>query len=512
MRSPPVFPPRRTLSAALLALALLAALGAAPPATAQARADTLAAVHLLQRATFGVRQADVAALLREGRAAWLERQLSPDGIPNDGLAARLAAHPAAGMSVAELYRAFPPAQPARLVAELAGARLQRAVYGERQLEEVMTDFWFNHFNVFAGKAAVRWLVADYERTAIRPHVFGRFEELLRATARHPAMLLYLDNARSVAIDSSAPAYRRRQPRPEGPRRTPGLNENYGRELLELHTLGVDGGYTQQDVIEVARAFTGWTVARPGRDAGAGPGFVFRPELHDRGAKTVLGRALPAGRGEQDGLDVLHLLATHPATARHLARKLVQRFVADEPRPRLEAELVRVFLASDGGLREVTRTLFSAPEFHAAENRGAKLKTPFELVASALRATDAEVGDARGVLQTLRTLGQVPYAASAPTGYPATSEEWTNGGAMLARMNFALALAAGRLPGVRLPPLQAPGATPEARVHALARRVLPAAPTAELERRVLADVANAPGGASDVRALGLLLGSPEFQKK
>ncbi|MBX6363801.1 MAG: DUF1800 domain-containing protein [Gemmatimonadetes bacterium] len=494
---------------------------------------------------------------------------------------RLEARDAAGFAAPDsalARRALPPgARPGQLAAQVSAAKLVRAVYSERQLEEVMTDFWFNHFNVFVGKGLDRYLVAAYEREAIRPYVFGKFEDMLRATARHPAMLFYLDNWQNSAPDTTDPRIARPRARlrafaalspaeqqrlvDEGRlrpeqlerlrraaeqmgKRTPGLNENYARELMELHTLGVDGGYTQQDVIAVARAFTGWTIQRPGPRAGAarlasgprraargalpprgggdadgtagadGLRFVFRPEMHDKGEKVVLGAPLRS-HGEAEGLEVLHRLATSPATARHIARKLAVRFVSDDPPPALVDRLARVFLETGGDLREVTRTLFTAPELYAPEAYRAKVKTPLELVASALRATGAEVGLARGPLQTLRTLGQAPYGELAPTGYPAASEEWVNSGAMLNRMNFALALASGRLAGVRVDGtrfLPADGGDP---VPALAAALLPGQDTRALQATVRAELDREPAtspAARAARAAGLILGSPEFQRR
>jgi uncharacterized protein (DUF1800 family) len=563
-RSTPV---RTATTLPLLALALLLpATSGAQEARARPtferraapREDTARAVHLLERATWGVRREELAEVLRTGTDIWLERQLHPERIPDDALAARLARFPAALASPAELIRDYPrraairdtaqravprgdsasgtmmdgaprarrrsramprrdSAQamneaapgtgrrsggmpPQRILADLAGARLQRAVYTERQLEDVMADFWFNHFNVFFGKGADRYLVGDYERSAIRPHVFGRFRDMLGATAEHPAMLVYLDNARSRAADSTRQA---------PGRRASGINENYARELMELHTLGVDGGYTQRDVGEVARAFTGWTVGGYGGGRGGGrPRFVFRRAIHDTGAKTVLGRTLPAGRGMEDGAEVLDLLARHPATARHVARKLAGRFVADEPPARLVDELAAVFTRTDGDLRAVTRALFRSPEF--AQSRGAKTRTPFEFVAGTLRATDAELRPSRPVLQTLRQLGHLPYASTAPTGYAHTAAEWTGGGAMLARMNFALALADGGMQGVRIAParLVAPGTDPAAQLAAL---LLPGRDTGTLARAVAEDVAKLPPEQRTRRAMALILGSPAFQR-
>jgi uncharacterized protein (DUF1800 family) len=298
-------------------------------------------------------------------------------------------------------------------------------------------------------------------------------------------------------------------------RARGLNENYARELMELHTLGVNGGYTQHDVVEVARALTGWTVDSPlRRQGGAEPSFVFRAAAHDPGEKTVLGRRLSAGRGIEDGEEVLDLLARHPSTARHIAFKLAQRFVADDPPPSLVDRLAAVFTRTDGDLREVTRALFLSPEFNDARYRGGKVKTPIEFVASALRATGAEVGPSRALLQTLRQMGQVPYASAAPTGYPSTSQEWTNSGAMLSRMNFGLALAAGRVGGVRVDP-GALAPSGDADVPALARAVLPGVNDARLLATVSDDVRAQPGLSAaqrTTRALGLLIGSPAFQKR
>ena len=386
--------------------------------------------HLLSRATYGARPSDLAHMRSLGIPTWLEEQLAPARIDDAALERRLEPYQALRLGPGDLARTYAPQgkgpkRPQQLLGELVGAKLTRAVYSERQLEEVMTDFWFNHFNVFFGDGAVRYLVADYERNAIRPHVFGRFHDLLRATARHPAMLLYLDNAMSNA------------------RR--GINENYARELLELHTLGVDGGYTEGDVGEIARAFTGWTLDPRSRPAAE---FRFVRALHDHDEKVVLGRRLPRGRGLEDGEDVLRMLAGHPATARFIATKLVQRFVNDEAPPEFVEELAGVFLKTDGDLRAVTRALFTSRRFYEARHFQAKVKTPFELVASALRTTSAEFRMTPQLAQTLRSLGQLPYTESAPTGFPAASEEWVNSGAMLNRINFAVALAGGHVRGVR----------------------------------------------------------------
>lgn len=312
--------------------------------------------------------------------------------------------------------------------DLSEGKIYRAVYSNRQLEEVLTDFWYNHFNVFLDKGADRYLATAYERDAIRPNVLGKFSDLLLATAQSPAMLFYLDNWQSVGPN-------------RGGRR--GLNENYGRELLELHTLGVDGGYTQKDVTEVARCFTGWTIRNPQR----GGGFQFSPRMHDDGEKVVLGVHIPAGGGKEDGLKVLRMLAHHPATAHHISYQLAQRFVADVPPSSLVNRMARTFLSRDGDLREVMKTMLSSPEFWSQGAFGAKTKSPLEMVASALRALDADVDYGYGLVNQLAQLGQPLYRKLEPTGYSNCGQDWMNSAGLLARMNFGLALVANKVPGV-----------------------------------------------------------------
>ena len=320
--------------------------------------------------------------------------------------------------------------------ELLDAKLHRALRSRRQLEELLVDFWFNHFNVFNGKDQVRMFLTSYERDAIRPHVLGRFHDMLLATARHPAMLIYLDNYQSRApLDVAAiPASTRS-----------GLNENYGRELMELHTLGVNGGYTQRDVVEVARAFTGWTVFEPSRFGE----FQFNPAMHDRGEKTVLGRALPPGGGEAEGTTIIAMLASHPSTARFISRKLAQRFVADDPPPALVERMSATFIKSGGDLRAVMETLLRSREFLSEGAWRAKLKSPFEMVVSSLRALDAQVTDVSAVAQRITDLGQPLYGKREPTGYPNTGEAWASAVGLLGRMNFATALVAGQIAGAKV---------------------------------------------------------------
>jgi len=370
-----------------------------------------------------------------------------------------------------------------LTGELQMSRILRAVYSERQLQEVMVDFWTNHFNVFAGKGADRWLLTSYDRDTIRPHILGKFYDLLVADAQSPAMLFYLENVQSVSPNAQLPQQRAGAPRgplaglrvpnnPQPPRppqqqqqQRRGINENYARELMELHTLGVDGGYTQKDVQEVARCFTGWTIIAP-RGAGAAaqaimnpraaemarnnPGtFIFRPAVHDNGEKIVLGHKIPAGGGINDGLMVLDILSHHPSTAKFIATKLVRRFVADEPPPALVDRVAQTFLKTDGDIREVLRTIFFSPEFNSQEAYRAKVKRPFELAVSAVRTMGADTNGGPQFHQWIARMGQPLYGFQTPNGYSDVAENWVNTGALLERMNFALALVSNRIPGTRV---------------------------------------------------------------
>jgi uncharacterized protein (DUF1800 family) len=322
-----------------------------------------------------------------------------------------------------------------VASDLTEAKLLRAVYSNHQLEELLVDFWYNHFNVFLNKGGDRYLVPAYEREAIRPHVFGNFYDLLLATAESPAMLFYLDNWQSVAPDAVGPRANQKNKR--------GLNENYGRELLELHTLGVDGGYTQKDVIEVARCFTGWTIANPRK----GGGFEYNDKVHDKGQKIVLGHVIPAGGGMNDGLQVLQILAHHPSTAHFLSLQLARRFVADDPPPSLVIRMAQSFQKSHGDLRAVVETMLWSPEFWSQGAYRAKIKTPFELLASAARATNADVQSAFVLGNELQKLGEPLYRKLEPTGYSNQNAEWVSTSALLERMNFAVSLTHNRIPGV-----------------------------------------------------------------
>jgi uncharacterized protein (DUF1800 family) len=403
------------------------------------------------------------------------------------------------------------------VLELSEQKLLRSIYSERQLQEVLTDFWFNHFNVDARKGRDRFMLTEYERDAIRPHVLGTFRDLLEATAKSPAMLFYLDNWMSADpagphADMSQPPVgggpvRRGRfggggfgfPMPQPPRQNAeqgkkapkGLNENYGRELMELHTLGVDGGYTQKDVTEVARAFTGWTIQNPRQ----GAGFRFEPRIHDAGEKIVLGRRIKAGGGMGDGEQVLDILATHPSTARFIATKLVRRFVSDTPPPALVDLAAARFRETRGDLREVMRTILTSPEFLSPDAFRVKVKTPLEFVASAVRTTGADVQNALPLVRTMQQLGMPLYLCQPPTGYKDTADGWVNTGAIVGRMNFALALASNKLPGVIV----------DSRQPLVDSQVL-GGEISETTRTTIAKASDA------AQMAALTLGSPEFQRR
>jgi uncharacterized protein (DUF1800 family) len=535
-------------------------------------------LHVLNRLTFGVRPGDVEKVKAIGLQKYIEQQLDPSSIndavadgkvrsldttnmttselfakyPNPtallrqlegGRTAQTSTQPPAPQGanasaapqqetemtqaeqrerrqkINELYRKYDLKPAAQLVPQIVSNRVLRAVYSERQLQEVMVDFWQNHFNVFAGKAAVRWYIPSYERDVLRKNALGNFKDLVVGTARHPAMLFYLDNFQSTAPatqDAATTANRERlermvqsgRPLPEQarerlkrqfslddagldqrlkemrasgtvslmpPQNQRGINENYARELMELHTLGVDGGYTQKDIVEVAKAFTGWTIVDPRgyrraaasmikgtederlnrvqRQAGIPDDvdsgeFVFIPRMHDKGSKSILGQTVNEG-GVNDGLKVIDLLVAHPSTAKHIARKLAIKFVSDKPSEGLVNRVASAFTASKGDIKSTLRALFSDKEFFAAENYRAKIKTPFELAVSSIRAIGAETTAGPPMVAMLNKLGEVPYGYQAPTGYPDAAEDWVNTGALLERMNYAVAIASNRIPGSRV---------------------------------------------------------------
>ncbi|MGZ3451914.1 MAG: DUF1800 domain-containing protein, partial [Polyangiales bacterium] len=439
-------------------------------------------------------------------------------------ASKVARLPATKLSTPELLDTYPPkkqadpgdASPADLGRELAAAKLVRAVESDRQLEEVLVDFWFNHFNVDQNKGAVKWMVGPYERDAIRPYVFGKFRDLLGATAKHPAMLFYLDNWLSAAEGGS---------KKNKNKKVTGLNENYARELLELHTLGVDGGYAQNDVREVARAFTGWTIDKP-RVVGK---FVFRPALHDHEPKTILGTAFDQG-GVNEGEAVLDLLAKHPNTARFVATALARKFVSDDPPPALIDRVSKAFLASDGDLRATYEALIFAPETWSDGARKSKVKDPFETVVSAIRAVGGTFGfaDPAGkngmagpidpLLRTLEGMGEPIYRCQPPTGFPERASAWASTGALVARIRFAMALTDDRFhvggAGVTFDRTAlAPGKGPvvDRVAHALLHDELAPATRTAIEKELDA-IPDDDEEHELSRAIALVLGSPDFQRQ
>jgi uncharacterized protein (DUF1800 family) len=506
--------------------------------------DDRTIIHVLNRIGYGPTPGDVERVRRIGLARYIDQQLAPEKLADTAMASRLAGFRTlqeGSRQIAEDY--FLPVLMARrharqsqgeladeargraadraprtpgeraalmqereVLAELGAQKVLRAAYSERQLEAVMVDFWFNHFNVFAGKGPTRIYLTEYERDSIRPHVLGRFRQLLGATAESPAMLFYLDNWQSSAPQGARTAGRRavRAPAATGApamQRARGINENYARELMELHTLGVAGGYTQKDVQEVARAFTGWTITTP-RQGGS---FRYEPRMHDDGEKVVLGHRFPAGGGRNDGERVLDILAAHPATARFVALKLARRFVADDPPATLVDRAASKFRDTGGDLREVVRTILTSPEFFAAAAYRAKVKTPFEFITSAVRATGSDAGNARPLVQALRDLGMPAYYCQPPTGYADRAEAWVNAGALLNRMNFALSLTEGNLRGGHARSVHASAAAAEASADTLVRDVL----GGDISEPTRSTVASASGSS---QAVALLLGSPEFQRR
>jgi len=493
-------------------------------------------IHLLNRIGYGARPGDVERVKKMGIDKYIDLQLHPERIDDQGMEARLANYPSIKMSLSEIQEKYPapnllarelglrnkkkepllpPGEgadenakreyrqqvqayyqennlrpPQFLLQELQAQKIIRASYSERQLQEVMTDFWFNHFNIFWAKNADRNLTTDYEMNVIRPHTMGKFRDLLMATAKSPAMLVYLDNFQSTSPDAKLPdrrqmrrpgAFQRRpgglggfgNPRINNPnnqdrqidremqrdqmnndqqrqrqlanaqgKRKPGINENYAREIMELHTLGVEGGYTQKDVQEVARCLTGWTLDRPRQ----GTQFVFRSFMHDNGEKVVLGQKIPAGGGIKDGEMVIDILSRHPSTAKFISTKLVRRLVSDTPPQALVDRVTAVYNKTDGDIREMLRTIITSPEFNSKEAQRAKIKSPFELAVSAVRALGAEVTVPLQTAQFISKMGQPLYLYQAPTGYPDRADQWVNTGALLERLNFGLAMTTNKIRG------------------------------------------------------------------
>ncbi len=516
-------------------------------------------MHVLNRLGFGARPEDVEKVKAMGLNRYIDEQLDPNSIDDRALSAKLDGLDILDMTTAEIFAKFP--NPGALLRQLEGgkrqaaannademtdadkkarrqklqklykeydlrpanqimyqqtsSRILRATYSEKQLQEVMVDFWMNHFNVYAGKAAVRWYIPSYERDVIRKNALGNFKDLVVGTAQHPAMLFYLDNFQSVSPDAQNNGNKRQTERrqrqleriartgqmpprmrenlkkrgltdeqiearlqqikdnPNGMQKKNqrGINENYARELMELHTLGVDGGYTQNDIVEVAKAFTGWTIADPRGYTKAAANmindqqnkainklqkmagvpddlesgeFYFNASWHDKSTKTVLGQKVNAG-GVNDGLQVIDILVKSPATAKFIAKKLAVKFVSDNPSEALVNRVAASFTKSNGNIKATLKTLFTDEEFYAPENYRAKIKTPFELMVSSLRVLGADVQPNPTLPGLLNKMGEPLYGYQAPTGYPDTAEDWVNTGALLERMNFAVALASNRIP-------------------------------------------------------------------
>ncbi len=428
-------------------------------------------------------------------------------------------------------------RPQRVVAELAMAKVTRAIYSERQLQQVMDDFWFNHLNVFAGKGEDRYYLTSYERDVIQPHTLGKFKDLLTASAKSPAMLFYLDNflsadpraaqrqaaERAMRQQARNRGFGRPMPRP-GQQKKPnerGLNENYGRELMELHTLGVDGGYTQKDVTEVARCFTGWTIEKP-RET---PQFKFDERLHDPDAKYVLGKKIHAG-GMKDGEEVIDLLVHDASTARFISTKLARRFVSDNPPQALVDRMAKAFAESDGDLKAVMHTMIYSPEFWSRETYRAKIKTPFELVVSATRALGTDVDMPQPLVGWVGRIGEPIYQCQPPTGYADKSDAWVNTGALLNRLNFSLALAGNKMRGSRTDVSALLGGEASADAKAALQRAVQvflggqAGPTTveTLEKQldspqVVQAKLDDPVKQVDLGVVaGLVLGAPEFQRR
>jgi len=531
-------------------------------------------IHVLNRLGFGPRPGDIEKVAAMGLESYIEQQLRPQEIPDPVMEKRLSSFKTLKMTPKELAEFYPApnqlrsqrqqlqadrqgektessgemegesapeatremqearrqmrASLQRIRFELSEAKIMRAVYSERHLQEVMSDFWMNHFNVFLAKGLDRVYTPDFEENVVRPLALGRFEELLMATAKSPAMLYYLDNWISTApaevMEKRVSALRTRlrsQGRQgtggQGERallrllqRAKGLNENYARELMELHTLGVDGGYTQEDVVQVARCLTGWTITAP-RQGGS---FQFRPFLHEDGDKVVLERRIRSG-GIEEGEQVLRMLANHPSTARFISTKLVRRFVADDPPEDLVDAASLVFERTGGDIREVLRTLFTHPHFFSREVYQAKVKKPLELVASALRASGAEMKPARHLMRMLAEMGEALYLCQEPTGYPDVASAWINTNSLLQRLNFALALASDRIPQIRVDLASA--------LPLFRQLQLPEPSTQQLEqtRSLLSQVGEEGNQRGDLRpvrfpgqviASAFMLGSPQFQKR
>ena len=530
-------------------------------------------VHVLNRLGFGARPGDVERVKSMGLENYINQQLNPEKLADTLAENKVKDLAVLNMTTAELYEKYPQPgqlvrqlqnrgllpkelaetndknprenpeyrkliqqyykengleQPQRIIAELQASRILRAVYSERQLQEVMVDFWTNHFNVFAGKGADRWLLPAYDRDTIRPYALSKFSTLLQATAQSPAMLFYLDNFQSVspnANNNRGPQMERRQQQQPQQQQRPrrGINENYARELMELHTLGVDGGYTQKDVQEVARCFTGWTIFQPrggaaavnalrGEAARRTPGtFFFNHRTHDDGEKIVLGHKIAAGGGINDGLKVLDILAHHPSTAKFIATKLVRHFVSDTPPPALVERVAAAFKKSDGDIRETLKAIFFSNEFNSPEAYRAKVKRPFELVISAIRTLGADTNGGPGTHQWMARMGEPLYGFQTPNGYSDAAESWVNNGGLLERMNFGVALAANRVNGTKVDLTKVAGANADKgkMIDESVRTILAGELSAATRETLMKQLDQAD---SLTKVVGLILGTPEFQRQ
>ncbi len=567
------------------------------PYKAEGLSKEQAAAYLLERFAFGARPGEVEKVAKMGPEKWLAQQLKGN-LSDAALDKRLEAFPALKMTQEKMAATYVQNGRIRRILqrqgvidaakmerkemnekisayrkehglrgygllsnqELKGQKLMRAVYSENQLAEVMTDFWFNHFNVTTRDGGARSRTLSYERDAIRPNVLGKFRVILGATAKHPAMLYYLDNAQS----RMAPPSEREQAKPEpkkevasgemgmdggmdgdmggemakAPEKAPakaqtppqrrrkyGLNENYARELMELHTLGVDGGYTQQDVTEVARVLTGWAAAPYGNGrkniakqmANGNTNnilqgdFVFRKSWHDDKAKVVLGEKFPAGGGLEEGERVLDMLTSHPSTARFISTKLARRFVNDAPSDDLIDEMAETFTKTNGDIAAVMATLAQSRVFWAEAKKRSKMKSPFELAVSSLRALEADVKNPQPMMRWFDRMGEPLYGYLPPTGFPDYAESWANSGTLIARMNFGIHLAAGRINGVTLKrlPKDSNSLTTEKALAMYSKLLLPAQDTSAIASEVKETVP-ADAERKEVQVISMLLGSPEFQ--
>lgn len=522
-----------------------------------------AAARLLDRFSFGAKPGQVEAVVNMGLENWLEQQFAANQ-PNEELNKRLAAFKSLSLTndtIVNTYlnagqvirlatrkgiinkdsikgdqkeyreqvrvimeqEGYKPIQ--ELHRELVNQKVLSAAYSNNQLQEVLTDFWFNHFNVSVTKNQCQQYVYTYERDAIRPNVMGKFKDLLLATAQHPAMLEYLDNASSVNIKNNPRANM------AAPRNARGLNENYAREVMELHTLGVDGGYTQADVTTVAKALTGWSVMQGN--------FIFRPRQHDNEAKTILNKNFPANGGYQEGVDVLTMLAEHPSTAKFICTKLATRFVSDTPSASLIKNMVKTFQSTDGNIKAVLRTMVYDPAFWKKSISHEKIKSPFEMVISAVRATNAQIIQPFQLFNWCTKMGQRFYYYQAPTGFPDRASNWINTGALLNRMNFGLAFASQKIPGVRMDLAALNNYhEPESAIDALTvysnillpqrdhsaniKRLIPLVQDESVEEKInkaatvdkTAEQMILDKGTKNIlsQVVGIIIGSPEFQRK